>query len=454
MTIKNTLLAFLSACLLLPLIGSSQNTVFTYAGSGFPGYIDGDSTNASFNFPRGIAIDPTGNVYVVDGNNHVIRKISTTGTVSTFAGTPNMPGYQDGPADSAQFNDPFNICIDPNGNFYVSDFQNHRIRKIDTNGMVTTVAGSGIDGWRDGMADSAQFNYPRGICVDDAGNLYVGDSWNHRIRKIDTNGMVTTFAGYNPTIGVQTVGSFMDGPDTTARFYTPTEVSIDSANNVYVADAFNHRIRKITPNGIVSTVAGSGASGPMAGGFQNGPGVQAMFDTPTAVHATLEGDLFVGDGSNHRIRRIDSNNEVSTFAGTGGSGLGNGPDSLATFNFPRGIVKDYTRNRLYVVDASNNTIRYIQIFTPTSVALPQIGNVVTYPNPFTSELQLKIPNWEPGLEFAVYSVTGQQVRPPSPVSSSFSTLDLTGLPQGIYALSFSREGKVLGSKRVIKLSER
>lgn len=450
MSTRNTLLFFFVAFLLLPFLGQSQNTVYTLAGSGFPGYFDGDSTSASFNNPRGIAIDTQGNLFVVDGNNNVVRKITPTGTVSTLAGTPGVAGYLDGPAASAQFSDPYNICIDPAGNLFVSDFQNHRIRKIDTNGMVSTVAGSGVDGWLDGSADSAQFNYPRGICVDDAGNLYVGDSWNHRIRKIDTNGMVTTFAGFNPTIGVQTVGSWMDGSDTTARFYTPTELSIDTANNIYVADAFNHRIRKIDPNRVVTTIAGSGVSGSSGGGFQNGPGPQALFNVPTAVHATLEGDLFVGDGGSHRVRRIDNNNFVTTFAGSGGSGLGNGPDSLATFNFPRGIVKDYARNRMYVVDVNNNVIRYIQLATITALNDPKEYGISTFPNPFENRVQLHLSNWEEGLEVVVYNSLGQQVSELLSLSSSQTTIELDHLPSGIYQVVLLKAGQVIFSDQMLK----
>ncbi|MBM3436387.1 MAG: hypothetical protein FJY07_09265, partial [Bacteroidetes bacterium] len=327
----------------------SQNFVTTYTGTGSAGFINGDTSIASFNKPFGICIDIYGNLFIADAYNHVIRKISTEGIVSTYCGG-GVAGYLDGEANVAKFNQPINICLDPSGNMFVSDFLNQRIRKIDTSGMVTTVAGSGAAGLQDSSAMEAQFNYPRGICMDDTGNIYIGDSWNHRVRKISTNGIVTTWAGGGNTIGVQSVGGYLDGSDTSARFYTPCELSIDGSNPIYVADAYNHRIRKIDSERMVTTVAGSGDSGPTAGGFLNGPALESRFNTPTAVFIATDGNIFVGDGSNQRVRKISQDQIVSTFAGSGETGFENGPDSLATFNFPRGCTMDYNLHRLYVVE--------------------------------------------------------------------------------------------------------
>jgi len=154
----------------------SQNYVTTYAGTGSPGFINGDTSIASFNKPFGICIDPEGNLYLADAYNHCIRKIGIDGQVSIYAGTGSA-GYLDGPADEARFNQPINICLDDEGNMFVSDFINQRIRKISSDMEVTTIAGMGQSGYLEGPADEAKFNYPRGICLDDTGNIYIGDSW-------------------------------------------------------------------------------------------------------------------------------------------------------------------------------------------------------------------------------------------------------------------------------------
>ncbi len=340
----------------------SQVQVTTLTGTGLPGFVDGDTSIAQFNEPFGICLDQEGNLYLADAQNHCIRKISTEGIVSTYAGT-GLEGHMDGEASEAQFNQPINICFDDKGNMYVSDFINQRIRKISSNMIVTTIAGSGIAGYQEGLAMEAKFNYPRGICLDDTGNIYIGDSWNHRIRKISTLGIVSTWVGGGSTIGVSSVGDYIDARDTSARFYTPCELSIDQYNNIFVADAYNHRIRKIDSQRMVSTIAGSGGFGPESGGFHNGTGDQAQFDTPTALEVILNGTIFVGDLRNHLLRKISTDNMVTTAAGSGEPGFANGPDTLAQFNFPRGNVFDYNLNRIYIVDYNNHAIRSLHFST-------------------------------------------------------------------------------------------
>ncbi len=211
----------------------SQNYVSIYAGTGSSGFVNGDTSIASFNRPFGICIDTAGNLYIADAYNNCIRKISTDGQVSIYAGS-GTAGYLDGEASEAKFNQPLNICLDDEGNMYVSDFINQRIRKISSDMMVTTIAGTGQSGHQNGAAAEAKFNYPRGICIDDTGNLYIGDSWNHRIRKISVDGVVSDWAGGGTVIGVQSVGDYVDASDTAARFYTPCELSIDQFNNIFV----------------------------------------------------------------------------------------------------------------------------------------------------------------------------------------------------------------------------
>jgi sugar lactone lactonase YvrE len=266
-------------------------TVSTLAGSGTLGFANGSGTAATFNYPIGVAVDSGGNVYVADKNNHRIRKITPAGVVSTFAGS-GTEGFLNGTGTAAQFNHPIGVAVDSEGNVYVADTYNHRIRKITPQGVVSTFAGNGTEGFADGTGTAAQFYNPAGVAVDGAGNVYVADTYNHRIRKITPQGEVSTLAG-SGTEG------FADGTGTAAQFRGPIGVAVDGEGNVYVADESNHRIRKITPAGEVSTFAGSGTEG-----FLNGTGTTAQFNHPSGVALDSDGNVYVADESNHRIRKI------------------------------------------------------------------------------------------------------------------------------------------------------
>lgn len=262
--------------------------VSTFAGSTF-GFLDGIGTAAQFNFPTGLAIDSSGNIYVVDKNNHKIRKITSAGVVTTVAGS--SVGFTNGLGTSAQFNSPSGIAVDANGNLYVTDTYNHKIRKIDTSGNVTTFAGS-TQGAADGTGTSAQFYFPQGIAIDNSGNLYVTD-YTHRVRKIYPTGVVVTIAGSSFTSQ-----GYVDGPAATAKFDDPRAMAIDSSGNIYVADSANHKIRKIATDGTVSTLAGS------TQGYQNGAANTAKFNFPSSIFLASN-SLYIGEsGGNYTIRKI------------------------------------------------------------------------------------------------------------------------------------------------------
>lgn len=333
----------------------TNSTVSTLAGDGTADFADGTGTAARFNQPYGVAVDRLGNVYVGDLSNHRIRKISSAGVVTTLAGSTR--GFANGTGAAAQFNDPRGIAVDESGNIYVADIGNHRIRKVTPAGVVTTLAGSS-QGYTDDTGTAAQFYSPTEVAVDASGNVYVADQGNHRIRKITPAGVVTTLAG-SGTKG------FAEGTGTAAQFNEPFGITVDGSNNVYVADRVNNRIRKITPAGVVSTLAGSGVSG-----FADGTGAAAQFSSPFGLDADDFGNIYVADFSNRRIRKISPVGVVTTVAGNGTSGLVNGPGISAQFNFPAGVSVDESNN-VYVADYSNHIIRKIEqkvILTGTPTA--------------------------------------------------------------------------------------
>jgi len=276
---------------------SRPGYVATLAGTaGTFGSTDATGTAATFNSPHGVAVDGSGNVYVADTNNHLIRKITSAGVVTTLAGTAGNPGSTDATGTAATFKYPYGVAVDGSGNVYVADANNHLIRKITSAGVVTTLAGTaGTQGSADGTGTAATFNSPLAVAVDGSGNVYVGDSNNYLIRKITSAGVVTTLAG---TAGIQ--GS-ADGAGTAATFKFPWGVAVDGSGNVYVADADNHLIRKITSAGVVTTLAGTAG----IQGSTDATGTAATFNSPFGVAVDGSGNVYVADTVNHLIRKIN-----------------------------------------------------------------------------------------------------------------------------------------------------
>ncbi|HEX7706976.1 MAG TPA: SMP-30/gluconolactonase/LRE family protein [Thermoanaerobaculia bacterium] len=302
------------------------------------GSADGTGGAARFRSPAGSASDSSGNLYIADRENHVIRRITPAVQVSTLAGRAGNWGDVDGIGSAARFSSPAGVTSDGAGNAYVADTANHKIRKITASGIVTTVAGSGT-GSSDGPGSNASFYRPEDVASDASGNLFVADTNNHTIRKITPAGEVTTLAGLTETPGSD------DGPGTSARFHYPARVASDTSGNLYVADGWNHTIRKITPEGVVTTLAG------LAGmrGSSDGVGSAARFDFPVGLTTDASGNLFVADQYNHAIRRITPGGFVTTWVGSADGSV---------FRFPSGIAADLTGN-LYVADTGNRRIRMI-----------------------------------------------------------------------------------------------
>jgi sugar lactone lactonase YvrE len=326
--------------------------VTTLAGkAGSPGNADGKVISEQrFNTPSAITMDASGLIYVADTNNHSIRKLTTAGILTTFAGSPESFGIDDGLGSDARFHHPNSVAVDATGNVYVADSYNHTIRKISPTGEVSTLAGSPEEsGSADGSGSVARFNFPYGVAVDSSGMVYVADTENHTIRKITPAGNVTTLAG-----SVLTSGS-RDGTASIAQFNLPSSVAVDASGNVYIADTLNSTIRKITPTGTVTTLAGN----PSESGDADGPGIDARFNFPSGLTVTPTGTVYVADTGNHTIRKITSTGAVTTVAGSvNNPGSTDGRGISALLNGPGSVAVD-SAGTVFVADTLNQTIRKI-----------------------------------------------------------------------------------------------
>jgi uncharacterized repeat protein (TIGR03803 family) len=375
--LTNTFGSVTSSVAMLTVLG--PYTFSTFAGSnGISGTNDGLGNAALFYNPSGIALDSAGNLYVADTSNDTIRKVAPDGTVTTVAGSPRQIGSADGTGGAARFFGPWGIAVDSATNLYVADADNMTIRKITSAGVVSTFAGSpGQLGSSDGTGSFARFNFPAGIAVDSAGNVYVADRANNTIRKITPGGTVTTLAG---SAGQPGSG---DGTGSAARFSNPTGLAVNSAGNLFVADSGNATIRKVSPNGTVTTVAGT----PGQTGSADGIGSAARFTNPDGVSVDSVGNLYVSDdfnqfvnATNLTIRKVAPDGTVTTVAGSPGkAGSADGIGSAVRFNFSGawdlvGITVDGLGN-LYVADG-NQTIRR---------GLPAYNDLFVWRTPLTGQ---------------------------------------------------------------------
>jgi sugar lactone lactonase YvrE len=321
------------------LFGATTFTFSTVAGS--PGTVvnsaDGTGADAQFDAPRGVAVDSAGVIYVADATNNTIRRVTSSGVVTTLAGTAGTHGYADGTGAAARFNEPFGVAVDNAGNVYVADTSNNAIRKITPAGVVTTLAGGGAPGATDGTGTAARLHEPRGIAIDSAGTLYVADYENEMIRKITPAGVVTTLAGKADVAGDA------DGVGTNATFRAPMGIAVDTTGVVYVADGGNRAIRRISADGTVTTVATTGSA----------------LSQPRGVAVDANGVLYVADYESHSIRSIARSGAITTLAGTITSpGTADGTGSAARFHYPSAVAVS-AGGAVHVADTENDTVRVI-----------------------------------------------------------------------------------------------
>ena len=350
-----------------------SQTITTVAGNGTPGFSgdEGPAPSAMLSDIDGVAVDGAGNLYIVDSSNERIRRVDAATQVITTAAGNGLFGFSGdgGPATSAEFNDIDGVGVDAQGDIFIADTGNNRIREVDAaTGIVKTVVGNGAavfagDG---GPAPLASLHSPGGVAVDAQHNIYIADAYNNRIRRVDSlTGIITTVAGN----GAATF--YGDGgPAISAGLHYPGGVGIDTQDNVYIADTFSGRIRRVdSATGFITTVAGNGTQ---EFGGDGGPAIAASVNVPGGVIAGMAGSLFIADTGNQRVRKVDGfTGVITTVAGTGAASFSGdgGPALLAGLNYPAGMAADNAGN-LFIADDNNNRVRKVAAVLMTSTPTP------------------------------------------------------------------------------------
>jgi sugar lactone lactonase YvrE len=428
--------------------GSSLHAqiITTIAGTGTAGFNGdgGPATAADVNHPEGVAVDRSGNVYFAERDNYRVRRISAaTGVISTIAGT-GISGFSGdgGAATSAQLSEPFGVAVDGSGNIYIVDTGNNRIRKITAaTGFISTIAGSDTatfsgDG---GLATAARIDIPLGLALDGSGNIYLSEPFENRIRKITAaTGFISTIAG-NGTYGFSGDGAAA----TAAELHEPDDVAVDGSGNVYIGDHSNQRIRKITAStGVISTIAGTGVGG-FSGDGEAAKAAQLNFPEGVAVDAL--GNVYIADSYNERIRKITATTKViSTIAGTTRGFDGDGDlATAAQLSTPANVALDSSGN-VYIADFNNNRIRKITFGSNGVEAIaPPSTIVAAYPNPTTGIFVLVISKVRAGATILVTDVAGNIRTTKTILRGELPTvtLDLTGFAKGMYLVQI-RDGEL------------
>ncbi len=428
---------------------SAQN-INTVAGNGTGAYSGdgGPATAAEIQNPSGVYADTAGNLFFADQSNNRIRMINTSGTITTVVGN-GVGGFSGngGQATAAEINAPQGIFIDKAGNIYIGDFFNNRIRKVHTNGVITTIAGNGFSNFSGdgGPATAAELNGPSDVCVDSTGNVYIADETYSHIRIVNTSGIINTFAG-NGVNGFSGDG----GPATAAEIHGPSGVRIDAAQNIYIADLQNRVIRKVNTSGIISTIAGIGGITGYSG--DSGPATAAELSQPTGLCFDGFGNIYIADG--YRVRIVNTSGIISTVAGNGISGYSGdgGPATASEFNYDFAIAAD-AKGDFWVGDVFNNRVREVTSSFITEITNETAANnsITLYPNPNGGQFTIAFsnPNFSGSQTIEIYNILGEKVLK-TIITSSNTELDLSTQSKGIYMYKvLSESGQPIGTGKFI-----
>ena len=389
------------------------------------------ATQAQLVEPCGISVDGKGNLFIADNSGQRIRKVNTTGIISTILGDGTAGHTGDnGNTPWSEVRYPYDVAVDNHGNVYVADFGNNRIRKVDATGNITNYAGGGSSYPGDGgLAIQASLTQPTGVAVDSFGNVYFSSS--QRIHKIDPAGMMTLVAGTG------TGGYSGDGfAATLARLYDPRGIVVDDGGNIYIADFSNSCIRKVDPAGIISTIAGTDTAG------YNGDNIQAtaaQLNKPSAVTIDRVGNIYIADMFNYSVRKIVPSGIISTVAGTrvmGGAGVG-GPATAAQLNRPRGVAVDRSGN-LYIGDSQNNHVKKVSGSFLSVLELPKEMELIIYPDPASRTINFK--SNTPVDQLTIYDLSGKLIVRYNDIKGTSVSLP-DDIANGVYVLQVTAPGK-------------
>jgi trimeric autotransporter adhesin len=409
----------------------------TIVGNGIAGYSGdgGPATDAEIWSPSGVFVDKAGNIYISDGLNNRIRKVNTAGIISTIAGNGYNPGGNGGysgdggPATNAELYNPQSICTDPLGNVYIADWLNNRIRKVDTGGIISTIAGNGHKGFSGdgGAATACELWGPSVVCFDTTGNLYIADEGNSRVREVNNIGKIITVVGG----GANYPGD--GGPATDAQVGDMYGLFVSDSGNIYISCDGQARICKVNTSGILYTIAGNGIVGYSGDG---GPATAAEFFDQAGLCVDAYSNVYIGDASNSRVRLVTQlDGIITTVAGDGAGGF-SGDGGLATnaeLSAPADVSIDRFNN-LYITDYYNYRVREVTGITTTVASVKKNETIIIFPNPATQEINIQFSKIETGLAFlSISDITGREIlNSQFKIYNSQFIVDVSSLSSGIY----------------------